>query len=248
MSSSSSSSSTTSTIRPFPQLPFYILLEVLQQLPGRDLLTASAVCKHWHTLIHTRRRLRDHAFLPPSAPADPTYTPDQAELHPIFSLLHFSAAQKPEFATYGVRADALLADHDVRNAMASSPPLCELKLELLKYHEHMVVRNPAGVRVSDVMAALPKYITGTTDFTFEEFYARDVCRAKGFNRVKRMRRSDMIGHEKVLLTFSAADGRDPTLFRAESFVGVKAARQAALAGEPAPAGYRFWGAFAYQAV
>lgn len=268
------------------ELPPYILLEVFQYLSGRDLTACTGVSHMWRSLIHTRRQLRSNAFLPPlpsseipsSPPAQPAKISD-VELHPVLSLLHFDPSLDAAAVTYGTgtrgREVRLISDGNLGDMMATAPPVEELRLDVLKYHPNLVVRREGGVKVADVVQELINYKESTTDFTFEEFFQREICSQRGYDRRRRMRRVDMVGADKVLVTFSPAmlppvsalntscsphPPSSTVLFKALAFHAVKDVQkhynsqpeQEQEGGARPPLnwskdvpGYRFWSAFAF---
>lgn len=140
-------------------LPAYILLEVFEYLPGADLAVAANTCSLWRSLIRTRRRLRAHCFLgSPSAASSPAYSPryrlKDTELHPVLSLLHFDNTVDPLLATYGCRSWRRLLTAPWASQPATCPPLTTLRLDVMKYHPHLVVNNPHGVTLRDVVREL----------------------------------------------------------------------------------------------
>jgi len=137
------------------ELPNYLLLEVFEYLPGQDLVVASHTCRLWHQLIAARRRLRTHAFAPSSH--KPAVSPAETELHPVLSQLHFDATVDAAAAEYGVRkAPRRIMAAAVSEQLATSPAVPALRLDVMKYHPHVVVENPDGVRVADVVVQLAK--------------------------------------------------------------------------------------------
>ncbi|KAF8246489.1 hypothetical protein K440DRAFT_655151 [Wilcoxina mikolae CBS 423.85] len=234
-------------------LPPYILLSVFEHLPGRDLIVATHTCRLWSQLILSRRRLRANAFLP-----SPAYTPPYAltstELHPVISQLHFDDTTDPEAATFG-RNQRLIKDSPVKTQMATCPAVTELRLDVMKYHPHVVVTNPSGVTVEDVVKELAKYKSVTTNFTYDDFFGREICSKRKYERRKHMRRADMVGSEKVVVTFGPPTVFDGTvLFSAERFAAVnggektagkrKGRKEREMGKEKD--GHRFWSAFAFE--
>jgi hypothetical protein len=145
--------STTST--PSIDLPPYVLLEVFEFLPGQDLVVASHTCRLWNQLIMARRRLRANAFLPSTYV--PSYPIPDTELHPIISQLHLDDTVDPSEATYGRNKPARRINASpVATQLATCPAVTELRLDVMKYHPHVVVANPDGVRVADVVRELAK--------------------------------------------------------------------------------------------
>lgn len=231
---------------PTIDLPPYVLLEVFEYLPGQDLVVASHTCRLWNQLILARRRLRTNAFIPSS------YTPKVAikdiELHPVFSQLHFDSAVEPEAAEYGVhKAVRKIMEEPVQKQLATSPAVTELRLDVMKYHPHVVVQNPEGVKVMDVVQELAKYKTAAAGFTFEDFYGREICSQRGYERKQRMRRVDMVGKEKVVVSFAPAVPFDGVaMFQALRFRSLDAARNAPSCKKENKEGHRFWSAFAFE--
>lgn len=134
-------------------LPAYILLDVFEYLPGADLAVAANTCSLWRSLILTRRRLRAHCFL--RSPAySPRYRLEDTELHPVLSLLHFDNTVDPLMATYGCRRWRRLLTAAVASQPATCPPVATLRLDVMKYHSHVVVHNPHGVTLRDVVYEL----------------------------------------------------------------------------------------------
>lgn len=253
------------------ELPNYLLLEVFEYLPGQDLVVASHTCRLWNQLIMARRRLRTNAFIPSSH--NPTVPVADIELHPVVSQLHFDTTVDAADAQYGVRkSPRKLLSAAVSKQLATSPAVTELRLDVMKYHPHVLVENPAGVKVADVVEELAKYKAAATNFTFEEFFGRELCSQRGYERKKSMQRVDMVGNEKVLVTFAPGVAFNGTvLFEAVRFRSVDAAKRAAeepkkSVDTPAPhhpprsvdaaakddshskksEGYRFWSAFAFE--
>jgi hypothetical protein len=145
--------STAST--PSIDLPPYVLLEVFEFLPGQDLVVASHTCRLWNQLIMARRRLRANAFLPSTYV--PSYPIPDTELHPIISQLHLDDTVDPSEATYGRNKPARRINASpVATQLATCPAVTELRLDVMKYHPHVVVANPDGVRVADVVRELAK--------------------------------------------------------------------------------------------
>lgn len=135
--------------------PPYLLLEVFEYLPGQDLVVASHTCRLWNQLILARRRLRTNAFLPSSY--QPNFPATDIELHPVISQIYFDDKLDPEEAEYGCHKTARkVKDEPVAKQLATSPPVPELRLDVLKYHPHVVVSNPNGVTVMDVVRELAK--------------------------------------------------------------------------------------------
>jgi hypothetical protein len=140
---------------PAMDLPPYVLLEVFEYLPGQDLVVASHTCRLWNQLIMARRRLRTNAFIPSSH--KPTVPIKDIELHPVISQLHFDSTVEPEEAEYGVhKTIRKITEEPVHMQLATSPAVTELRLDVMKYHPHVVVHNPDGVKVIDVVRELAK--------------------------------------------------------------------------------------------
>jgi len=148
-----------SSKKPFPEfsfeLPNYLLLEVFEYLPGQDLVVASHTCRLWNQLIMARRRLRTNAFIPSSH--KPTVPTADIELHPVISQLHFDTTVEAQDAEYGIhKAPGKIMTAAVSKQLATSPAVTELRLDVMKYHPHIVVENPDGVKVEDVVIQLAK--------------------------------------------------------------------------------------------
>jgi hypothetical protein len=140
---------------PTLDLPPYVLLEVFEYLPGQDLVVASHVCRLWNQLIIARRRLRTNAFIPSSY--KPKFPIQDIELHPVISQLHFDSTVSVEDAEYGVhKTPRKIVEEPVHKQLATSPAVTELRLDVMKYHPHVVVTNPDGVKVIDVVRELAK--------------------------------------------------------------------------------------------
>lgn len=143
--------------------PSYLLQDVFIYLNVFDLLRCRRVCHLWNAVIQSRRHIRRSLFL-----QDDTNNPETLpivkepsakvvfELHPIFSLIHFDPSLRAEQTTFGRKSSAYLKDSVVRYNYATSPPTNRISLEVLKFHPHCVVENPAGVTVWDVVVQLAK--------------------------------------------------------------------------------------------
>lgn len=142
-----------------PNIPPYLLQDVLIHLSLFDLLDCRRVCRLWNAVIMSRRHLRQKLFIQQSD-IDPAPfidgPPDKLsfELHPVFSMIHFDPSLCVEDTTFGRKHEAYLKDSNVRSNYATSPAATRVSFEVLKFHPHCIVENPTGVTVWDVLVRL----------------------------------------------------------------------------------------------
>ena len=116
---------------------------------------ATHICRLWNQLILSRRRLRTNAFLPSTY--QPNVLVSDIELHPVLSTLHFDGELDPTEAEYGCHhASRKIASAPVAEQMATSPPVPQMHLAVMSFQPHLVVSNPEGVKVMDVVRELAK--------------------------------------------------------------------------------------------
>ncbi|RPB01300.1 hypothetical protein L873DRAFT_1677381 [Choiromyces venosus 120613-1] len=235
--------------------PPYLLQDLFEHLDPLDLITCKRVCTLWYSIIHCRNRLRQKLFLPPSNSSPSSdkacsskshlvNSPDEVyDLHPIFNLIHFDASLDPAATSFGRPPQGekekckMLIESEVKDHYATYPATIRVEMDLIHFHPHLVVENDSGVKVWDVMVALAKYKEERTHFTFQTFFPSDICKKRGYELRRKMRRRDLLGIDSVFITFNDRDPDDGRVFIGDSFESWK--------GVAIGKRYRFWSAFAF---
>lgn len=242
-----------------------VLLEIFSYLDGMDLIMSSRVCHFWRGIIFSSSRLLEKSFYDVSVPrrkreeGEEKINVKDIELHPFFRKLHFDNSLSLDELTYGGSSSSssvshkvekkyqkqkyrrLRSDDPVNSQLATVPRVPILRLDVLKYHPNVVVKNPDGVRVRDVLVELDRYKKEITNIAFHEFYGNEICVLRGYPRRKQMARYDMLGEAKLVAAFSTEPSESPIdgapVWSTQDFVRVDDGMKS-----------RFWSSFAFPIV
>lgn len=225
---------------PLENLPLDILHLIIDRLHYDTLTTLLRTSRTFRNLLtHTSPHLRRRLFLPTPPPPNPTHV----TLHPIFPILHLTK----QLRTFGQLLDTPLSSHPgLLEQSATCPAVKELQLELMMFHDPLIIRNARGITLADVLHGVNSYLCVSTERTFEDFLGAVVCRrmvtAGDMTEAaveRLMTRAEMVGDMRVFVRWGAVECKDGVArVRGERFFEVEAVRLGEVRGFP------FWGVWA----